>query len=345
MKQYTTEFYFLLALITGAFVLAFFIFQPFIVPLIFAVVFATVFNPLYRRILKWTGEKRRGLAALLATISVLLVAVVPITFLVIQIFKELTQFYLFLASPGGIELILRIEDIVVSFRDFIPGAADFSFNAGEYTGRVLNWGFTHLSTFLGSMFSILMSLFIFLISLFYLFKDGETLQKEAIRVSPLQDEYDREIVKKLELAINSVVRGNLTVALVQGILTSIGFLIFGVPNPALWGGVAAIAALIPSFGTSLVIIPAVLFLFAIGNAVGGIGLLIWGAVAVGLIDNFLGPKLVERGIRIHPFLILLSILGGLGVFGPIGFLLGPLTLSLLYALLEIFATVRRRQGV
>jgi predicted PurR-regulated permease PerM len=89
----------------------------------------------------------------------------------------------------------------------------------------------------------------------------------------------------------------------------------------------------------------VLFLIISGKTAQGIGLVIWGLVAVGLIDNFLGPKLVERGIRIHPFLILLSILGGLAFFGPLGFLLGPLTLSLLYALLEIFSTIRKKQGV
>jgi predicted PurR-regulated permease PerM len=344
MKQYTTEFYFLLALITGAFVLAFFIFKPFLLPIVLALVMATVFDPINTKMLRLTNG-RRSIAALLSTLTVLFFAVVPITFLAIQIFKELTQFYLYLVSPEGSMFISEAERAVVGFKDLIPGAANFNISIDGYTERSLNWIVGHLSSFVSGFFSAFMTLFILLVSLYYLFRDGKELQKQAVFISPLQDTYDRDIISKLELAINSVIRGNLTVALVQGVLTSLGLLIFGVPNPALWGGVAAIAALIPTLGTSLVLGPSVLFLIISGKTAQGIGLVIWGLVAVGLIDNFLGPKLVERGIRIHPFLILLSILGGLAFFGPLGFLLGPLTLSLLYALLEIFSTIRKKQGV
>ena len=128
--------------------------------------------------------------------------------------------------------------------------------------------------------------------------------------------HDETIFNKLAVAINSVIRGNLAVALIQGILTAVGFALFGVPNPTLWGSVAAIAALVPSVGTALVLLPAILFLYW-GEALSALGLLLWGATAVGLIDNFLGPKLAGRGMRLHPFLILLSILGGIAFFGPL----------------------------
>jgi len=108
----------------------------------------------------------------------------------------------------------------------------------------------------------------------------------------------------------------------------------------LWGSVTAIAALIPGVGTSLVLIPAILFLFISGRFFPGFGLLIWGAGAVGLVDNFLGPKLVGRGMRMHPFIILLSVLGGIGFFGPVGFLLGPLTISLFFAFFEIYSSIK-----
>ena len=130
-------------------------------------------------------------------------------------------------------------------------------------------------------------------------------------------------------------------ALIQGILTAVGFALFGVPNPTLWGSVAAIAALVPSVGTALVLFPAILFLYWSGAALSALGLLLWGATAVGLIDNFLGPKLAGRGMRLHPFLILLSILGGIALFGPIGFLLGPLVLSMLFVLLEIYSVINK----
>jgi len=136
--------------------------------------------------------------------------------------------------------------------------------------------------------------------------------------------------------VNSVVKGSLIVGVVQGVLTGVGFALFGVPNPALWATIAAIASLIPTIGTGLVLIPGISYLFLVGASSNAIGLIIWGVFAVGLVDNFLGPKLIERGVKIHPFLILLSVLGGIGLFGPIGFLAGPLILSWLFALLDMY---------
>lgn len=103
------------------------------------------------------------------------------------------------------------------------------------------------------------------------------------------------------------------------------------------------AALIPGIGTALVLTPAIMFLFLKGEVFSGVGLIAWGMGAVGLVDNFLGPKLVGRGMRLHPLIILLSVLGGIGFFGPIGFLLGPLTISLLFALLNIYSSLTTKE--
>jgi len=117
-----------------------------------------------------------------------------------------------------------------------------------------------------------------------------------------------------------------------------------VPSAILWGVIAAITALIPGFGTSLVIIPAILYLFLTGHIVQAVGLVIWGALAVGLIDNFLGPKLVGRGMHLHPLLVILSVLGGAALFGPIGFLLGPLCLGLFLTLFDIYFYLSKKSG-
>jgi len=144
---------------------------------------------------------------------------------------------------------------------------------------------------------------------------------------------------KLERSVNSVIKGNLVVAAVQGVMCSAGFIIFGVPSPILWGMTAAVAALVPGVGTSLVIIPAILFLFLTGSVSMALGLFLWGVVAVGLIDNYLGPKLIGKNTNLHPLLVMLSVIGGLLFFGPIGFILGPLTISLFFAIVDIFLLV------
>ncbi|MEK7082489.1 MAG: AI-2E family transporter [Patescibacteria group bacterium] len=335
-----SELYFLLILLAGIFVLAFFIFKPFLYALVLAVVFAAVFTPFHKKTLALTRE-RRSLSALLAVISVLIVVIMPLAFLGTQIFQEATRLYSFLTQNGkAIELSRVVDDAIQYLARFSPVPID-SPDVNQYLKQGLSWLLQHLGPLFANIAKAIAGIFIFLVALYYLFKDGHKLKKAVIALSPLQDIHDETIFNKLSLAINSVVKGNLAVAFVQGILTAVGFAIFGVPNAALWGGVAAIAALIPGIGTALVLIPAIIFLFFSGKTLLAVGLLLWGMTAVGLVDNFLGPKLVERGMRLHPFLILLSILGGIGFFGPLGFLLGPLVLSLLFALLEIYLAISK----
>lgn len=338
MSYQKSELYFLLALLAIISILTFFIFQPFIYSLILAIIFATVFSPINKKILVAT-HKNRGLASLLTTTFVLVVIVVPVTFLSTQIFKEATELYSSLVDSGGTSTISSgIENIVQGLN--IPYLQVETLDFNQYAKQGLNLLIGHLGTVFSNIAKIMIGLFVLLIALYYLFKDGNYLKKSVIALSPLHDVYDETIFNKLELAINGVVRGSISVGLVQGVLTAIGLTIFGVPNAVLWGSVAAVSALIPGVGTSLVLIPAILFLFFTASTTSAVGLLIWGVLAVGLVDNILGPKIVGSGAKLHPFLILLSILGGISFFGPLGFLLGPLTLSLLFAFLEIYSTIR-----
>lgn len=344
MSHQKSELYFLLILLAGIFILAFFIFKPFLYALTLAIVFATIFQPLHKKILVITRERER-LAAFLATVSVLIVVVAPLTFLGIQIFQEASWLYSSLVENGGATDLSRgIGGYLQSLVRFSPVPIETSFDINQYLKQGLSWLLQHLGPLFANVAKAMVGVFIFLVALYYLFKDGRKLKTIVVALSPLQDIHDETIFNKLSLAVNSVIKGSLAVALVQGTLTAIGFAIFGVPNATLWGSVAAITALIPGIGTALVLLPAILYLYFSGATLFAIGLLVWGVVAVGLVDNFLGPKLVERGMRLHPFLILLSILGGMGFFGPLGFLLGPLVLSLFFALLEIYFAIKKEHG-
>ncbi|HBB43959.1 MAG: hypothetical protein UW27_C0005G0044 [Parcubacteria group bacterium GW2011_GWA1_44_13] len=338
MSYQKSELYFLITLLVGMSIITFFIFEPFLYALILGVIFATVFSPVHKRILSGLRENR-GLAALVTTAFVLVVIVVPVTFLSTQIFQEATSLYSSLTDSGGTAGLLKsTEDVVRSIGiPFLPAG---SLDIAQYMEQGLSFLIEHLGTVFSNVAKIMVGIIVLFIALYYLFKDGHELRKSVIALSPLSDVYDETIFRKLELAINSVVRGSISVALVQGVLTAIGLSIFGVPNPVLWGSVASVTALIPGVGTSLVLIPSILFLFFTGAEAPAVGLLIWGIVAVGLVDNVLGPKIVGKGAKLHPFLILLSILGGIGLFGPIGFLFGPLALALLFAFLEIYSTIR-----
>ncbi len=330
--------YFLPVLLIGVMGIAFFVFRPFFYVLILAVVCAVVFQPLHQKVLDRV-RSRQGVAALFTTLIIVISILVPLVFLGLQIFKESQQLYSSLVDGNGKDALLAASNgFIDEFQRYVPSTGEFSIH--QYIKEGLSWLLQNLGAIFSNIAKLLINIFIFLMALYYLLKDGKKLKKIVIAMSPLADTADETILKNLEISIQAVIKGSLTIALIQGVLTTVGFIIFGVPNAVLWGTVAAVAALIPGIGTAMVLIPAVIFLFLTSTAFSAFGLLVWGILAVGLIDNVLGPKLVGREMQLHPLIVFLSVIGGLLFFGPIGFLLGPITASLLLALLNMHFSLR-----
>ncbi len=333
---------FLLLLLAGAVVVSFFIFKPFLAPLVLATAFAVVLQPLYRAIVRSLGN-RESIAAFVTVLISIVCILVPISFLGTQIFYESLDLYssLVAGEQSGAPANSFVKNMVHNLDRAVPGAGDFfdnlSVDLDIYVKQGLEWLISHLGAAVSGVTTLVLDLFIFFVALYYLLRDGRKLKQALISLSPLKDSDDEMVSGRLELAINSVIKGNLTIALTQGVFAAVGFTIFGVPNSVLLGTVAAIAALIPAVGTALVLAPAALYLFVTGDTGPAFGLLAWGVLAVGLVDNILGPTLIGSGMRLHPLFVLLSVLGGLALFGPIGIFLGPLTLSLLFALITIYS--------
>jgi predicted PurR-regulated permease PerM len=344
MNNRKPQFYYLLALLAGAFLVVFFIFRPFFYSIFIAMIFALVFNPLHQRVLGIT-RGRQGLSAFITAVIIVIIILLPVTLLGIQIFHEARMLYVSVTEGGGKDNILNAVWKLINYVQMnLPVQMEFSADFDQYMKKGLDWLVRHMGDIFSNFAKIILNLFIFLTALYYLLKDGEKLKQTFVNLSPLSGADDEKIFNIIDSAVNSVIKGNLTVAVIQGAMTTAGFAVFGVPNAVLWGSVTAIAALIPGVGTSLVLIPALLFLFLSGKIFSGLGLLLWGAGAVGLIDNYLGPKLVGRGMLMHPYIILLSVLGGIGFFGPMGFLLGPLTMSLLFAFIEILSSFKPQEN-
>ncbi len=342
MISHSLQLNFLLLLLGGSLALSFFVFSPFLAPLVLAAVFAVVLDPLHVRILRYVGN-RESIAALATVLISIVCILVPLSFLGTQIFYESRDLYGSLVTGGGREnpATSLIAYAGKTLEGAIPGAAGIFENLSSdldiYMKQGLEWLIVHLGTAVSGISVLLLHLFIFFIALYYLLRDGKKLKQSLIALSPLNDSDDEIVFDRLALAVNSVVKGNLTIALIQGVFATIGLTIFGVPNSVLWGTLTAIAALIPAIGTAFVIVPAILYLFVIGSTIPALGLLAWGVLAVGLVDNVLGPKLIGGGMRLHPLFVLLSVLGGIAFFGPVGIFLGPLTLSLLFAFITIYS--------
>jgi predicted PurR-regulated permease PerM len=275
---------------------------------------------------------------------VLIIILVPLIIFGFLIFHEAVNLYQsFGAGSGGDVLALLKINIDRVLAQLFPGSG-ITIDVSGYFQQFAGWSAQMFGgLFTSALTNIMMAIFA-VFSLFYFFKDGENIARVLVVYSPLSDQDDARIFERIRHSISMTFRGSIIIALIQGVVSGIGFWIFGVPNPALWGGVAAVAALVPNLGTSLVLIPAIVYLaFVSGNLVPAAGLALWGMIAVGLIDNFLASQLIGRGVQMHPLLVVLGVLGGVGMFGPVGFLIGPTILAVLLTLLEMYHVVAREK--
>lgn len=312
--------------------LMFFVFKPFFTTLFLAATFSIVLFPLYKKILALSGG-REVASSLLSILIGLVFVMIPVTFLGQEAFEQAHQLYIKLATNNVSEFDYLARLIEGPVRQFIP---EFTLNIDQYVEYALGWVTDNFKDVLFQTLTVIADVFLIILSMFFFLKDGERILDKLIRLSPLHDSYDRELLQKTTATIGTVVKGTLLIALVQGFLAGLGLFIFGVPNAALWGAVAALCAFVPGLGTALVVVPSIIYLFVIGNIPFAIGLSAWGMLLVGMIDNILGPYLYKQGTRLHPLIVLFAVLGGISFFGPEGVFLGPVIASLFVSLVHIY---------
>ena len=337
MSSKTIQLAFFAVLTVGLSVLLFFILKPYLAVIFISGVFAVTFYPLYKKLVdKFNG--RKSLASFATTFLILIFIIIPVIVISVFLLKEAVDLYNSMAFGNGPQGLISQADILVNkFSSWFPsGVIDSQINLEIYARNLLNWIIGHFDSVSSAVFGGILNFILMLVSLYYLFIFGDKIKRGLLVWSPLPDEYDEEFIQTLRSSIDAVLRGRILVSIIQGVFIGIGFAIFGVGSPVLWGFVGAMISLIPILGTSVITIPAVAYLFLSNNFGAGIGLLIWGALIVGLIDNFISALFLKGKIKVHPLVVLFSILGGMEVFGAIGFLVGPVVVSAFIALMKIY---------
>jgi len=306
------------------------VFWPFLNVIALSIIMAVLLHPVFAFINK--KIKSRAVSAGITIFLLVVVIVVPLGFIINNIISEAQNLYATVSNASALSSDQLTGWIEGKVQVYVP---NFTVDARGYLAAFSSWIVSKLSGVFSETLDFVFKLALSFVALFYFLKDGESLKRHALSLSPWSKDRDMVVVSSIETSIKSVVIGSLAIALVQGILIGIGFSITGVPNPTLWGTVGAICALIPGVGTAIVWIPAVLYLFFTGDTTWPwVVQLAWSLLLVSLVDNFLGPMIIQKGVNIHPLLILFSVLGGIQLFGPEGFLLGPLVLSLLFVLIR-----------
>ncbi len=327
--------WFFLILATGIIYLYWQIISPYIIVLITAAIAAVILTPMEIRIRQLVKSPK--LSAVIILLLVLVAVVGPLVAIGIVMVHQINEIVSQTIANPEWRLAFEIKDLAIiqSLPDPIRDQI-LAQDPSNLLNAALSWLQGNLGTIFSSGAEVIFKTFIFMICLFFFLVDRERIYKEMLALSPLKDAVDRSIVTRMVETVRGVVFGAMTVAIIQSIVAAVGLTIFGVPGALIWASLVVISAQIPVLGNAVVLGPAVIYLYLTGHQGAAFGLMIWSVAAVGLIDNFLSPLIVGKRTRMHALLILLSILGGLEYFGPVGVILGPTLLAALLVVVELY---------
>lgn len=309
--------------------------------LLWAAVLALALHPAYRRI-RTLLRGRQGPASAVMTVVTLLLVVGPAMALLASLAAQAIDLYQWtvegIKSGAAADLWNKLADYAsqkvltlplfsgLDLRSMIiKGVGQLSSGLAEQAGAVLR------NTAL-----LAVNLAVMLIALFFFFRNGERYYEAVMELVPFTQAQKQALARKVLDTFTAVLNGVFLIALLQGLMTGLGFALFGVPLAVFWGFLAALLALLPIGGAALVWVPGSLFLFLTGSALRGALLAVWGVVLVTLPDNVLKPLIIGRKAKLPTFLLFIGILGGLQVYGFLGILFGPLLVTLLTAFVRIY---------
>ncbi|TFF36810.1 AI-2E family transporter [Pseudomonas sp. RIT623] len=334
----------LLALVTVAFI---WILLPYFGAIFWAVVLGILFAPLQRRLLLRLGG-RRNLATSLALLACLLIAVLPVMIISMLLVQEGAALYQRVES-GQLDIAGYIE----RGKDMLPGYAQHALDRmgmGNLDGlrdKITKWA-TQGSQFLaGQAFSFGQGTFEFLVSfgimlylLYFFLREGAEVARKVRQAVPLPEQQKRRLQLKFKRVVRATVKGNLLVAIIQGALGGLIFWVLDIPSALIWAVLMAFLSLLPAVGAGIVWAPVAAYFILTGATWQGIVLSAFGVLVIGLVDNLLRPILVGKDTRMPDYLVLVSTLGGLAVFGLNGFVIGPLIAALFVSSWAIFASTK-----
>jgi len=323
--------------------------KPMINILLGSVLLAYVSFPLYRRLNKKIPNKSISIALSLFIISIIIL--IPFAFLAFEITQQGYSFYNSLSNniDKGALFGFSCTSADSKVCAILNQAEKFSlerlstFGFDKQLQKLLPVIEEKITMFILKIPIIISEIFITLIISFFILKEWKGLLNKAVSLLPMRKKTMTRLVKEFKNITHTVVYAQLFVALVQGVIATIGFWIFGIPFPVFFGVVTAFAALIPAIGTSIIWVPASLYLILLGYfsnnywvLVSGFGLFLYGLVIISTIDNILLSKIVRAKTKVSQITVIIGVIGGAGLFGIIGIFVGPILLPLLITYFETF---------
>ncbi len=334
---------FLLIVVLFISVIFIFMIRPFLMALLLAGIFSALAHPLYRRLTRRL-DGRQQVASAITLLLIVMVILLPLAGLLgvvtaqaIKVGQSVTPWVQEqLASPASFSEWLGdlpFYDKVAPYRETI-----FQ-KAGELVGRLSGFLINGLQDAARGTINFIFMLFIFLYAMFFFLVDGHKLLEKILYYVPLEDADERRMLDRFTSVSRATLKGTAVIGVLQGGLAGIAFAVVGIPSAVFWGTVMTVLSIIPGIGTALVWGPATVLLVTQGHWGQALGLVIFCGLVVGSIDNFLRPRLVGKDTEMHDLMILFSTLGGIALFGIIGFIIGPIVAALFVTIWEIYGVV------
>ncbi|MGQ7847775.1 AI-2E family transporter [Granulosicoccus sp. 3-233] len=330
----------LILLLIGITLLFLALIKPFLQAVFIAALFAALFSPLYHKILSVIGE-RPGLASALTLLTIILFVMVPLSLLLGTVTSQALDIAETavpwvrqqLATPG---LITETLEGLPFYEHIEPYREQALSRLGDLAGLVSGWMVNALQSITFGTFNVLLSVMIVLYTLFFFLIDGDRLLFYMLYYLPLNDEDETKLLQRFTSVTRATLKGTAVIGFLQGALAGLALYFAGIPSSLFWAVAMMVLSVVPGVGTALIWIPAVIYLIVGGNLVEAVAVSVFCIVVVGTVDNLLRPKLVGNDTQLHELLIFFSTLGGLLMFGFMGFVIGPIIAALFVTLWELY---------
>lgn len=338
-----TTFLLLVIIVTIAFG---WILQPFYGAILWAIVGAVIFAPLYRRLLRST--ERPSLAATIAVLLITAMVILPLAMVTASLVREATALYAKVQS-GEVNFGSYVQQVFSALPDWIKGLlqrvdlTDLAALRENLSSGLMKGGQALAPQALSiglNTFDFVLGLGIMLYLLFFLLRDGAYLADRLRHAIPLHADQKVALFSRFAIVVRATVKGGILVAIVQGALGGFAFWFLGVRAPLLWAVLMTFLSLLPAIGAGIVWIPVAIYFLATGSIWQGMFLIGWGVLVIGLVDNLLRPFLVGKDTKLPDYVVLLSTLGGIQVFGLNGFVIGPVIAAMFMVAWENFTASR-----
>ncbi|WP_334364750.1 MULTISPECIES: AI-2E family transporter [unclassified Bradyrhizobium] len=336
----------LLLAVTLAF--AWVVLQPFYGAVLWAIIIAVIFAPVNRALLR-SMPGRPNLAALVTVLLIIAMVILPLAIVAASLVREATSLFGKIQS-GEYDLAGYVQRIFDALPAWVIGwlerlnLTNLSGLRETLSSSLMKGGQILAPQALSigvNTFEFVIGLGIMLYLMFFLMRDGRVLADRIKEAVPLGADHKTALFSRFADVVRATVKGGVLVAIAQGALGGLAFWFLGVHAPLLWAVLMAFLSLVPAIGAGLVWLPVAIYFLATGAIWQGLGLIAYGVLVIGLVDNVLRPFLVGKDTKLPDYVVLISTLGGIDVFGLNGFVIGPLIAAIFMVSWEIFSASRR----